>query len=501
MNAIEMRKRIKSWIALYLAAISLIVIPLYTKNGYIRLIYWKARTYLMLAIPAVILAIVVIAADWFSGKRGKTFGKTKDTINDVSALDQEAGKPNISLLLLALVGIWSLFSTFMSMNPRLSLMGTAGWSVGSLMTVVLLASTAIISQYLDFHPFMLLPVMAVNIYINAFAVMQAARMDPFGFLKSIDKKYFYSYMATIGQKNSYSGYLCLILPLFWGAFIACKERVTELIYGAFAALGFMGLIAADSDSAYAGIGVCTIFILLYIFRSEQYIKRSSILLVLYGLCLLTVRYLPVFAKKVKRFKGVSKVMIGRPVAEILIIGGILLYFFGWKLIRGKRGKYILIALEALIFIAFAAFAVHTATHFNDKWGTNRGWTWRVSWEQFLKFPLRKKLIGVGPEMLVTVYIEIKAASGRNVVSSHCEPLQVLLTQGLIGLGIYFAFWGHMVRQFFRNKLWRQNTAVFFFPLAAYWGQSLFCSVYPITAVVFSVMAGLYIGVSESRHAR
>ena len=39
-------------------------------------------------------------------------------------------------------------------------------------------------------------------------------------------------------------------------------------------------------------------------------------------------------------------------------------------------------------------------------------------------------------------------------------------------------------------------SVFFFPLAAYWGQSLFCTVYPVTAVAFSFMAGLYLRYTE-----
>jgi hypothetical protein len=51
--------------------------------------------------------------------------------------------------------------------------------------------------------------------------------------------------------------------------------------------------------------------------------------------------------------------------------------------------------------------------------------------------------------------------------------------------------------FFEKKLWRRRSAIFFFPLAAYWGQSLFCTVYPITAVVFSIMTGLYIKNAES----
>ena len=267
---------------------------------------------------------------------------------------------------------------------------------------------------------MVFAVMAVSTVINLFAVIQSAGIDLFGLLKNIEEKQHYTYLSTIGQKNSYSGYLCLLLT----------------------------------------------------------------------------RKLPVFAGKTARFKGISKAMIQRPVAEIIFVCAVGLYFFGWKVLGSRIGKYILIVIELAAIGIICAYAVKTTRSFHDKWGTNRGMTWRVGWEQFLQFPLRNKLVGVGPEMLVTVYAKMRAATGRNVVSAHCEPLQVLLTQGIIGLCIYFAFWGYLLKLFFFRGVWKSEKAVYFFPLAAYWGQSIFCSVYPVTAVLFSFAAGMYLKEAE-----
>lgn len=144
-------------------------------------------------------------------------------------------------------------------------------------------------------------------------------------------------------------------------------------------------------------------------------------------------------------------------------------FFGWKILGSKIGKYILIVIKLAAIGIICAYAVKTARNFHDKWGTNRGMTWRVGWEQFLQFPLRNKLVGVGPEMLVTVYAKMRAATGRNVVSAHCEPLQVLLTQGIVGLCIYLAYWGYLLKLFFARGVWKSEKAIYFFPLAVYWG--------------------------------
>ncbi len=482
MNQTQSLRKMKNRIAVYLGMVSLILVPLCIRGSYFGLIELKARAFLYAAVPAVILAAVLAAAGiFFDG------GRRKNSVRK-------------SAILLLIISLWSLFSSFMSISPELSLTGSRGWKVGSIMTVVLILTTIIVSGNLQFHSYMLLPIMAVNIFINLLAVIQSAGVNAFGLQNGLIKEQYYVYLTTIGNSNSYSGYLCLLLPLFWGTFISCKERATELLYGLFAVLGFMGLIMAESDSSYAGIGICLLFILLFVFGSEQYaeqyLKRSAILLVLFGVCLLFVRYFPLFEAKRAEFAGLSWRMLCSPVPEILLLCGVFLYLLAGRLIQSKKERYLLIALEALIIVTICGFAVSLVRNFNDGWGNGRGEIWRISWEYFCKLPLRNKITGVGPEMVFLAFIPHLAETGSNVVTAHSDIMQVLLTQGIVGLVLYIAFWGYLTALFFRKKLWKSTSAVFFFPMAAYWGQSLFCTVYPITAAVFSFMAGLYLRYAE-----
>ena len=482
MNVTQGLSKIKKWIALYIGAVSLILVPLYIKGSYFGLIELKARVFLYTAIPAVLPAAVLAAAEFFfdRGSRHKIV-KT-------------------STVLLLIIGLWSLFSSFMSENPIQSLTGSRGWKVGSLMTVVLISATIIVSRHFQFSSYLLLPIIAVNLFINTLAVIQSAGVNAFGLQNGLIREQYYVYLTTIGNSNSYSGYLCLLLPLFWGTFLSCKERATELLYGLFAVLGFMGLIMAESDSSYAGIGICLLFILLFVFGSEQYaeqyLKRSAILLVLFGGCLLFVRYFPLFEAKRAEFAGLSWRMLCSPVPEILILCGVLLYLSAGRLIRSGKGRYLLIVLETLIIVAICGFFVILVSNFNDGWGNGRGEIWRISWEYFCELPPRYKITGLGPEMVFLAFREHLAETGSNVVTAHSDIMQVLLTQGIVGLALYIALWGYLAALFFRKKVWKSNTAVFFFPLAAYWGQSLFCTVYPVTAVAFSFMAGLYLRYTE-----
>ena len=492
MTTLELGKTINKRVIAYLGTVTYVIVPLYMRHGYYGLINAKAKAFLYCAIPAVIAVFIVMMAELSSSNEQDAFQNTP------VKKDKIWRKPKPSFFLLSLIGIWALCSSLLSMNFKLSLMGTAGWSVGSLMTAVLAACTIYVSMQFQYKSYMVYVVMAVNVFINLLAVVQSAGIDLFGLLENIENSQHYAYLSTIGQKNSYSGYLCLLLPLFWGAFMMCRDCKKKILYGAFSALGFMGIIVAESDSTYAGIGICVLFMLPFVFGTEQYIKRSSILLFMYSVCLMIIRFLPVFSRKTERFKGISKSMIMCPVAEIVIVFAIAVYFLGGRIIRGKRGKYILIAIELAAVAMICTYAVNTAVHFNDNWGTNRGMIWRIGWEQYLALPLRKKITGVGPEMLVTVYAGMRAATGKNVVSAHCEPLQILLTQGMIGIILYIIYWGYMLKLYFGKRLWNDSSALFFFPLAAYWGQSLFCSVYPVTAVMFSFASGAYLWHAENK---
>ncbi|MCR5812200.1 MAG: O-antigen ligase family protein [Lachnospiraceae bacterium] len=475
MNSTKDPDKILEWTAVYLGAVSCLLVPLFIRSSYFGLIELKARAYLYAAVPAVVLMAVPVLHGLFAN--GKKCGKT--------------------IILLAAIGVWTLISSLLSLNPVLSFLGSKGWSVGSFMTLILIAVTITVSRYLRLNPYMLLAVMAANAFINILAVIQSAGINIFGLQNGLIREQYYSYLSTIGNANSYSGYLCLVLPLFWGAFMSCREWSAKVLYGIFAVLGSMGIIMANSDSTYAGIGICLVFMLLFVFGSEQYLKRSAVLLSLHGFCLMFVRFCPLFEAKKATFGGLSKALIKSPAAELICLCGILLYLTCGKLFRSGKERYLMIALEALTASAIVLFAAHTLLNFNDVWGNGRGEIWRSGWEYFLELPLRQKITGIGPEMLFAAYARLKVETGRNVVTAHSDILQILLAQGLVGLGLYFAFWVRMVTLFFRKRLWKTNTAVFFFPLAAYWGQSLFCTVYPVTAVVFSIMTGLYIKNAES----
>ena len=138
--------------------------------------------------------------------------------------------------------------------------------------------------------------------------------------------------------------------------------------------------------------------------------------------------------------------------------------------------------------------------FNDKWGTGRGFAWRMALTYFVNdMPLLQKLFGYGPDTyyMITMdnYFQDMVNAGYGMFdSAHNEYLNYLMTIGIAGLLAYL--W--LCLRFL--KTWRrraQTRPLYYAPmlmLLAYSAQAFIniCVpiVYPILAVaMFAFMAG------------
>lgn len=100
------RSQLKQWIALYIAGISVLLVPVFIiKDGYLHLIETKAHCYLALVLPAAAAAVILMAISY------KT---EKQTLSP-------------DRLFLLLIAFWSLLSTLLSQGIKSSSM----WNCGS----------------------------------------------------------------------------------------------------------------------------------------------------------------------------------------------------------------------------------------------------------------------------------------------------------------------------------------------------------------------------------
>lgn len=535
-----------------MACISLLLIPFYIRRGYLYLIEEKAKAYLVLSIPFLFVAAgIVLASVFICLKSGEYVFRNR-------GLEKRK-----SFIILFLIAAWTIISTCLSPDRLSSLLGLIGWLMGSLLLCSLVGTAMCtaawfpggafgaflfrepiykrneelnltgsneragkrcrektVSGYSSFSPgslhnemvhnnrtAQLLQIgiavfLTVHAIILLFAILQEAGVDLFGLLTGLDHHYIYSYLSTIGQKNCFAGYLCLLLPLFWGYFMECKVKIRTAVCAGFCAAGFLCAALIDSDSVYAGFGFCLLFLMPFVLYRRARARRGAILILLFGGSLTVAGSFPVFSDRVSHMEGISATMLSRPCAIAVLAAGALLLLYSTRCMPedreggDRRTKMLLFLLEALVLTAAAGAVIYTALHFSDDWGTNRGLIWRTGWEQFLQYSLLRKIAGIGPGMLPVTYAVLRVNPGINVVSAHCEPLHILLTQGIIGLFLYLLLWSRFLLLWVRNHLWKDRRAILFCPLAAFFGSSLFCPLYPVTAAFFSVIAGLYLQAAE-----
>ena len=83
--------------------------------------------------------------------------------------------------------------------------------------------------------------------------------------------------------------------------------------------------------------------------------------------------------------------------------------------------------------------------FDDDWGTNRGYCWRIGWQSYRELPFLHQLFGFGPDTYGILTWDFRQDAldryGVFYESAHNEYFQYLVTMGPLALVSYLAFLG------------------------------------------------------------
>ena len=394
--------------------------------------------------------------------------------------------------MLIMICITTAASVLLSGDIFLSISGKDSWGIGGYSILVCLVITSAIVLHWNYSQNIWLPVICTNLLIFCMTILHSAGIDIFALHENILLKQYYWYVSTIGNINWFSGYLCLLLPLFAGFYISCQDKTSEKVYLVFLVPALLSSVLCASDSLYLGIGLCAFFAAPYIAVSAERMRRLCILTAVFGASLLSAAFLPAFADKNAAMHGIAGIFVHPPVAAAVFLiglaGAVLLTFRKYE--SRTAGLIITLVSECLLSAGVVALFIKNAAAFGDSWGTNRGYIWRNTWEIFRKFSLLHKLLGAGPGMLRGLYGELEAYLGGTLLVSHSEPLQILVTLGAIGLLLWLISWGYLFILYFRKALWKHDAGIFFWPLAAYFGQSFVNSPQITNFAIMTVIAGV-----------
>lgn len=344
--------------------------------------------------------------------------------------------------------------------------GNEGRYTGLFTLLLYVFSYFLISRFLRWKQWYLDAFLGGGILACLWGITDYFKMDIFHFKERISNPE--SFTSSFGNINTYTIYVAMVIAVAAVLFVLSESVWRTLYYYVCFIIGMFAIIMGESDNAYLSLGILFALLPLYAFRKTQAVRRyvvmaATVLTVAKCIDWINVAY----ADTVIGINSLFSLISGHDKIMVMIgaAWGTAAVLYLLKLVVKKEPERVLLALRVAwgIMLAAAAavllymfydanFAGHQDKYqaiakyivFNDNWGTNRGFAWRISWENFRNFPLMHKIFGFGPDTfgIITVYNNAQEMSEKyNVIfdNAHNEYLQFLLTIGIAGLAAYAAF--------------------------------------------------------------
>lgn len=513
----KMWKSITSTIVGIFTLIILTVFPIFYKDYYFDILQAKYRFYYLsvigMSVIMLITAIIFACID-FSGYNGAHIRNFLKKLN-VRSLTL----PDWALIAFL---VSAIIATIQSEYPYEAFWGNEGRYTGLFLLMLYGISFFLISKFLKFRQWYLDAFLASAMIVCGLGIANYFNMDPLRFKVDMDPKQMEIFTSTLGNVNTYTAYVALVVGISTVLFSLEKNILRQLWYFLTMCVGLFALITGISDNAYLALGALIGLLPLFLFSSFKKLKR----------------YFVIVAILFTEFQVISMVRQKRPVQEaeingvlniiaqfdkllyvVLLCWGIcaLLYVIDYMRF-GKEDKKlgpwlqlawgvcILICLSGIGFMLYDANIGGNAEKYgglkdylvlNDDWGSHRGYIWRIGMENYMEFSPMKKLFGYGPDTfgIITVnnnYDEMTELYGEIFDSAHNEYLQYLITIGIAGLASYLVFLVSSCLRMAKNIVKTPAVAATLFAVVCYAAQALVNINLPIaTPVMWTlVMVGL-----------
>ncbi len=383
-------------------------------------------------------------------------GRPKETVND---------KRNLMDLAVVVWGVAIMISTIVSPVRFYAFVGNGGRYAGCFLLMLYVGAYFCITRYYQAKEWHLVIFVAAGLFMCVFGISDFFDMDLLGFKAEIMETQRYKFTSTIGNINTYTSCVAMVMAYAGGMFVAAREKKKAAGYGLCTVVAFFALILGESDNGYLSLAAFFGLLPLYAFRSGRGIWRYVLLAAAFFTAVALVGViLRVMEGQVVPITGLFQVIAGSRflpgvVAFLwLATGGCYLMeragVFERPSVTSVLIKAWLILLAAMtLAVLFMLYDVNVAGHgqrykglqnyllFNDEWGTHRGYVWRIAVEDYKKFPLIQKLFGYGPDTFGFVtrmnnYPEMVERYQELFDSAHNEYLQYLVTIGPVGLLAY-----------------------------------------------------------------
>lgn len=447
--------------------ILVLVFPLIYDKSYFNILETKYKCYyvsiLGMLIVVLVLALVMLIIDRmeYKGAHAKALlvkllprsWKTTFQLQDVAVL---------VFLLVAVI------STLQSDYVFEAFWGNEGRFTGLFLLMLYVSAYFVISRFWNVKSWYLELFLFSGMIMCVIGITDYFQLDVLDFRRGIKPEQSTMFTSTVGNINTYTAYVGLVMGLAAAMFTTSKKTLHTVWYGTCMVISFFAIIMGCSDNAYLALGALFAFLPFFLFKSKEGVRRYLVVLALFvtaiqGIDLINQN----FSHMVIELDSLFRVLVN--------FGGLLpLMFILWAAVAGLYywhrkepqtqdelgSRYVsawlgLLAVVAVVicYVLYDANVTGNSERygalgryfvFDDSWGTSRGYIWRKSIELYREFPLMHKLFGYGPDtfgILTTneIKFDMINATGQVFDSAHNEYLQYLVTIGPIGLVAYVTF--------------------------------------------------------------
>lgn len=485
----------QEWMVWAYLMIMLGIFPLYYRNGYFDIGESKYLFFRTVTFGVLAALIAVLPLNFLAGEK-KVWKRPKLSVTDWAVLAY---------------GIAATVSWCFSPFRADAWLGSVGWHMGLLSQFLFIAIYFVVSR---FGTEQKEPLWAMGIgggLTFLIAYLQRFGIDPLGLYKEIPDYGRISFLGTIGNANWYSSYICVVLPVMMGVYMAVPwkktalERWERVLSGVFIFLGFCGAVTQNSDSVYAGLGLAFLFLLWFALENLELWKRFvEIGLTAVAAARATGILQTVFPERMPELGTLSLAITKGKIGWLFLLFLIIIYAVTClaekKMNQIQKDKLnvlvrwfrillyglLVVGILALLAVVYLASTGRISVSsegylvFNERWGTGRGWIWMYCTGVFLEYPAAMKLFGCGPDALAFYSIahhaeELQARWGDNLLTNaHNEWLTALLNYGIVGAVTYISVFITVLVRLVKNRKHRSVLIAAGASILAYMGHNFFC---------------------------
>ena len=330
------------------------------------------------------------------------------------------------------------------------------------------------SRFFQFKQWYLDAFLLAAALAGIFGITDYFRMDIMGYKVGVPLETADIFTSTFGNINTFTAFLGMYLAAAAALFAVEKDWRRQLWYFLHLAVASVSLITSQSDNGYLAVGALFISLPFFLFGTRTGIRRYLVILAVFFTAAAWVGWINVtMADTVIGLSGIGGMVTTLPGLPVLA-GALWLAAGVWYGVERKRGSapertagdaisplprriwkwaIILIAVVAAAMFIDANLLGHGDRYgslanflvFDDDWGTQRGFVWRITFEDYLnEFTPWQRVFGYGPDtfgIITTTFnkMEMHYATGQIYDSAHNAYIHYFATIGPIGLAGYLVF--------------------------------------------------------------